>query len=202
MTIHRALATLKLLDAKINKKTSGMFCNVKKASHNKIGGVRVEDLENDIKSNFDSVVELISRRAKIKSAIIYSNANTKVEIGGEIKTVAEWIDLKSSIAYELNLLTNMNSQYTRSVSNISSANEKVDTQAENYVNGLYEDKNSVDPNKIKDLKKDYIDQNKFELVDPIGIKTEIDKLEERIKEFEMNIDFSLSESNAITVIEI
>lgn len=202
LSIHKGLAELKLLDNKIYRKTNGNFCNVKKASHNKIGGVKVEDVEVDIQSNFDSVSDLIDRRMKIKSAIIKSNATTEVTIGEQTKTVAEWIDLKSSIDYKKSLLNTMLKQYKQAASNINKTNEKVDVDAENFVTNLYQDKNSVDQQKIKDLKQDYIDKNKLELVDPIGIKTQIDKFQKEIEEFEMNIDFSLSESNAITIIEI
>ena len=49
-------------------------------------------------------MDLISRRNKIKSAIIMSNAKTVVEVAGKQMTVAEAIDKKSSIEYEKELL--------------------------------------------------------------------------------------------------
>lgn len=202
ISIHRALGELKLLDAKITKATNNTFVYSKQASVDKVGGVSIKDLEADIKSNYQSLTDLINRRAKIKSAIIKSNALTEVIVNKVKMTVAEVIDEKASMQYKNNLLNTLTQQYNKVVAGINKVNEDVNVNSEKFIDSLYRDKTQVDTNKIKELKQDYIDKNKLELVDPIGIKKQIDELSEYIYNFEAECDYVLSESNAVTFIEV
>ena len=145
---------------------------------------------------------MIERRADIKSKIIQSNAITKIKLAGKEFTVAEAIDLKSSINYKRNFLETLDRQYRKCTNEVIKNDEIVAKNADDYINGLYSDKNSVDPNKIKNLRQDFIEENKLELVDPVGISAYIKELDEFIEEFETNVDFVLSESNATTFIEV
>ncbi len=145
---------------------------------------------------------MINRRAKIKSSIIKSNALTEVTVNKIKMTVAEVIDEKTSIHYKKTLLNNLTKQYNKITANITNHNEEVNVNSENFINGLYADKTQVDTNKIKELKQDYIDKNKLELIDPIEVKKQIDELSEYIYNFQAECDYVLSESNAVTFIEI
>ena len=90
MTVHKALAELKILDARIFNATSGKtFVAAKKVSDKKIGGVLVETLKKDMKSDYQSVTDLIARRTAIKRAVVLSNAKAKVVIGG----LTPWLKL-------------------------------------------------------------------------------------------------------------
>ncbi|MDR3596246.1 hypothetical protein [Clostridium sp.] len=55
---------------------------------------------------------------------------------------------------------------------------------------------------LKGFINQYKEQNEWELVDGLKINDEINKLQNEIEEFENNIDFVLSESNAVTFIEV
>lgn len=202
ISIHRALGELKLLDAKINKLINNNFIASKQASVEKVGGIKVKDLEIDMKANYQSLTDLINRRSKIKSAIIKSNALTEVTINKVKMTVAEVIDEKTSIQYKSNLLNTLKQQYNKVTADISKVNEEVNVNSEKFIDNLYRDKTQVDINKIKELKQDYIDKNKLELIDPIGVKKQIDELSEYIDNFQAECDYVLSESNAVTFIEI
>lgn len=45
-------------------------------------------------------------------------------------------------------------------------------------------------------------RNEFEIIDPLNVKQQIEKLSNRIEEFESEVDAVLSESNATTFIEV
>ena len=48
----------------------------------------------------------------------------------------------------------------------------------------------------------YRKQNEWKVIDPIGIISEIEKLELDIDEFLTEVDYALSTSNAITIIDV
>jgi hypothetical protein len=53
---------------------------------------------------------------------------------------------------------------------------------------------------MKKMRQEYIENNTFDLVDPIGVSGKIQELENEINEFEAEIDAVLSTSNAMTMI--
>lgn len=204
MSIHRGLAEIKLLDSRIGRAiTEGIYCTHNKRSNQKIQGMELQDFKDKvIKSSFDKVEELIKRRQRIKSAIVKSNATTDVEIAGNKMSVAEAIERKLSIEYDRDFLNNLKQQYSTALLNIERNNATLTERADAQINALYQNKENVDPVKIQSLRNDFIDENTFDLIDPVNIKAKIDRLEKEIEDFEAEVDFKLSESNATTFIEI
>lgn len=98
MTIHKALCELKTLDARITKcigETEYVFAN--KHSNDKVNGMTVAAYCDEIKSGYQRVTDLIKRRDAIKRAVVLSNAVTKVTVGGKEYTVAEAIEMKTTV---------------------------------------------------------------------------------------------------------
>ena len=96
MTVHKALAELKVIDSRINNAIrSGTFVVANKHSNDKIHGVTINEFKNSMKSDFQKVSDLIARRNAIKKAVVASNAVTKVKVGDTEYTVATAIEMKN-----------------------------------------------------------------------------------------------------------
>ena len=90
MTVHKALCELKVIDARINKAISATTYVVpNKHNNTKIAGMTIPDYCEQAKTAYQSAVDLIARRDAIKRAIVKSNAETTVVIGGKVYTVAK-----------------------------------------------------------------------------------------------------------------
>lgn len=206
MTIHKALAELKVIGDRIDKAISqGTYCRANKHSNEKINGVSIGEFKDQIQGSWDKVSDLIKRRNAIKKATVLSNAVTKVKINGEEMTVAEAIEMKNSgIIYKKVLMDTMNDQYVKAIQKMDKENgETLAQKAENYVIGLYgskEGKTNID--EVEKVRKEFINNNTFELVDPIKIKDKIDTLEQEISNFESEVDSCLSVSNSLTQITV
>lgn len=206
MTVHKALAELKVIGDRITTSIqSGAYCRANKHSNDKINGVSVDEFKKQIQGTWDKVNDLIKRRNAIKRAVVFSNATTKVKIGELEMTVAEAIEMKNSgMEYKKILNNTVNSQYSKAIQLMDKENGETLTQkAENYVIGLYgskEGKTSTD--EMEKVRKEFIANNTFELVDPIKVREKIESLEKEISEFESEVDAALSVSNAITEIEV
>ena len=97
MTIHKALAELKIIGDRINSSIStATFIKANKHSNEKINGVSIEDFRKQIQGSWDKSNDLIKRRNAIKRAVVLSNATTKVKVGIEEFTVAEAIEMKNT----------------------------------------------------------------------------------------------------------
>ena len=206
MTIHKALAELKIIGDRINSSIStATFIKANKHSNEKINGIPVNEFKSQIQGNWDKSNDLIKRRNAIKRAVVLSNATTKVKVGIEEFTVAEAIEMKNTgMQFKKELLNQLNRQYVDAIRITEKENgETLQSKAENYVIGLYGSKEGkTSMNEAEETKKQFIINNTFEFIDPIKVREKIDNLEKEISEFETEIDSCLSTSNAITEIVI
>ena len=96
MTVHKALAELKVIDSRISKAINeGAYVVANKHSNEKIHGKTINDFKEYMKSCHNKVTDLINRRNAIKRAVVLSNATTKIKVGNDEYTVAEAIEMKN-----------------------------------------------------------------------------------------------------------
>ncbi len=203
MSVHRGLAEIKLYDRKIESATRNQFVVANKVSNKNIGGRNLDEVRKVIQGNFDSVVALIENRKRIKQALVNSNANTKVTIGTVEYTVAEAIERKNSVQYDLSFLQSLKQQYAQANNAVEQNNAQLPSKLETYlVSVLGGDKVNRDPETVKAHTKVFEDMNKFELIDPAKIADYITKYENEINDFSTQVDYILSEVNATTFIDV
>ena len=205
MSIHRALGELKTLDKRIRKEIENtIFIGAKKKSSNTEYKTRtsIVDFNNNVNSSIQSINDLILRRKEIKEAIVNSNANTFVTIGDNKMTVASAIERKTSIGYDKFMLSKIKEQYALIVGFVEENNEEVECDLSSKIDNMLNanDKNNI--NGIEEFSKAYRNSNSWEVIDPVDLKSLIDKLEKEITIFENEVDVVLSESNATTFIEV
>ena len=205
ISITEALNKLKLYDAKINKAISShKYVGAAKKSSNMLGVQTKEVFNNNAKAGYQSVTDLIKNRNKLKSLIVQSNAITEVTINDKVMTVAEAIERKNSIQYEIDLLNTLKLQYATATSTVNAENKKVDTQIDKLLEtfvGKDTDKKATKEDQAA-ITEPYREKNEFELVDPLNIYDEIQKLEAEIDGFNSSVNTALVLSNATTFIEI
>lgn len=204
MTIHKALAELKVLDKRITSSISVQFCVANKHSNEKISGLALKDWKDIAQSNYQKANDLIRRNEAIKRAITLSNATTKVKVGDEEYTVAEaiWMKNHGMDSYKM-LLQELQNQYGKAKIQCERENgETLEKRADEYIFGLFGSKEKTDGEEIENLRKTFIESQQYEIVDPNKIADKIQRLEEKISSFESEVDAALSVSNAITEIEI
>jgi hypothetical protein len=204
MSITQGLAELKLLDKRITKclgygvEWTQLRSKVKKVDE--------ADLKKTVQSEYQSYMDLVKRRDTIKRAIVLSNAQTQVTIGTGPKkwsgTVAEAIEHKSSLKYKKNLLDKME----RNVDSVDDEYKEAMEALEKRLDGLLTSELGKDvktnPETITALRNSFMETNKVEIVDPMNVKKMAKELEEEIDTFESNVDWTLSEANGKTMIEV
>lgn len=196
MSITRALAELKNLNARIQKLTSTsifMSCVVS-------GNIPLVS-ETDIRSNWSSVNDLISRYEKIKFAILKSNSETKVKIGTKEYTVAEAIAMKDCIQYRKNLLDKLKQDRTTTLNAITYHQNSLQIKVDVLLQNNFKEK-SITEDDIRSIRDTYLKNNEIKSIDPLRLDALLQKLESEYDDFMTNINFCLSESNAITNIVV
>jgi hypothetical protein len=208
ISVTRALVELKRLDDRISKAImGGVFVGriIGRDTNAKVVGSNdtVAAVTSKIQGSFDKVSALIANRAAIKSALVLSNAQTQVQVLGKGMTVAEAIELKSTVAFRQTFMDRMRVQQSNAREAIERANAQLDAEIETSINTLYgADRSKIDADTIKgviDIKKSQKEQS---LLDPARIEAKIEAVEADILNLTSELDFVLSESNARTSIEV
>lgn len=204
MTIHRALSELKLIDARIAKQISeiepvGLYQKGKL-----IGGfLRESEFNNSATSSFQAINDLIERKVKIKTAIVKSNSKTMVEVGDKNISVADAISYKSIILHKKALIHRLADQYKKYTGDMNNRNEQVEANCQAIITAAVgKDNIKSDSKDIDAIRKPYIDAQEFHLADPIKVAEKVKEMETEISDFESDIDSVLSETNAVTFIEL
>lgn len=94
MTITEALAEIKLIDNKIEKKQEFVYGNLFRAKHlpDPLG-----DTTAKVVAEVQATVDLRKRRVKIRKAIAQANLTTEITIGNITRTIFEWLTWKREV---------------------------------------------------------------------------------------------------------
>jgi hypothetical protein len=196
MTITRALNTLKLLDKRIEKSiNNSVFANFT------IGGK--SDLEKYTpKEDLQSVEDLISYRAKIKSSIMTSNSKTTVTIGNIKMSVVEAIESKDSIKYKKLLLKKIKTDLVNVARKVEYNNDDVKSRLDQLVQVSFGKDIKTNSGDYDSIALPFLKKNEAKDVDSSQYSDYAIALEDEISTFESEVDLVLSESNAVTTITV
>lgn len=204
MLVTQALNELKLLDDRINKAINdAVLVIAAKRSEKKVNpNLTKEEFEIRAKAGYQSVLDLIERRKKIKAAVVTSNAMTKVIVHGEEMTVAEAIERKSTIDYEISLLRQMQSQWGVQNREMNMQNIRMEERIDKYIETFVgKDTSKAKDNELEAMIKPMRESGEYALVDPLSIEKKIADLDDYIKGFKSEVDAILQISNCNTYIE-
>jgi hypothetical protein len=200
ISITRALSELKTLDSRIQRLTETKW--VAAAINKKIGNIAVDAFTTSVKASKQQLTDLMERRNKIKCAIVQSNAVTKVTVGNVEYTVAEAIERKNTIQQEEAFVLALRAQLNTSNAAVEKHNLNANAQLNTLLGQMVSKEAAVPQESVNALSESFREQNFASLVDPLGADKLIEDLQNTISEFKMNVDFSLSEINAVTKITV
>lgn len=201
ISITRALSELKLLDSRISKATSEIkfaVCVTKNTNYN----INKNEFSSQTVAKLQSLNDLISRRERLKAAIMKSNATTMVKIGTKEMTVVEAIEMKKTIKYKESMLDVLKRQRLQVTKEFEAHKAKVKQAIDANITQICSRDVKPDPSTIQDLTDMMWKNDPVEIYDPIGLDKTIELLTTEIEDFNSNVDFALSESNSLTQIEV
>jgi hypothetical protein len=201
ISITRALVELKTLDSRINKITGNTQWIIFKTK-NKNSNYSEDEFKRTTQSEFQSLSDLILRRDKLKNAIMKSNSVTEVELGGNKMTVSQAIEYKKTIEYKKKLLDNLKRQRQVVTVEYESHKQRVQNKIDENIKVICGKDSKPDEAVIKSVSEGISKGDPIEIFDPLGLDKVIKEMETTIEDFTANVDYVLSESNALTTIVV
>lgn len=207
ISVTRALALLKATEAKLSRAINGMTFSVVTAGIGDnmsvpLTALSVKEVTEQIVNRSNATNDLLALREKLKAAIVLSNATTDVMVGTRKMKVAEAIELKRSIAFDESLLAVMRKDFVRVQSVHSAALAQFNQKVEQATAASFGKDKKVTADDIALVTGPLAIKGQVGLLDPLGHAKLIEDLEAKIEDFKVNVDFALSESNALTQIEL
>lgn len=205
MTIHAGLSYVKNAQKRIDKALeTGTFVTYAKNGADKINGELASKVREDVKSSYQSVCDIIKTVEAIKRAISEANAEYTIFVCGEEMTVAEAIYMMNyGIATKKELLETMRRQYASAKRSVEKFNgDDLEKRADQFITSIYGNKEKATGTDALSAREAFKKQHSYELVDPIGVLSEINALEKWIADFEAEVDGAIQVSNATHTITI
>ncbi|PXF45174.1 hypothetical protein BWQ96_05075 [Gracilariopsis chorda] len=204
MTLTKALVELKLLKKRINKKVEQLEVVVVKRGGVLPAAIKSEaDFIRTTKADWQSLNALMSRRRKIKTALVVANAVTKVKIAGEEMTIAEAIERKSLVSTDRLILNRLKFVLSQAQGKVDRHNRELDERINQLLETSYGNRESqLSKEDYERIARPFKEGNTSVLIDPLNCATLMTKMEESVDAFESEVDVALSIANATTEISI
>lgn len=196
ITITRALSELKTIKSRIDKlRDKTIFISTK------CTGQTCVDHVNETKSNWQAMCDLSARYRKLKFAIIDSNNKTMVTIDGSQYTISQALAIKDWIlTTDSEILDTLRTQRATIMNEVNKHDEKVESNLQCLLDKSFG--TTCSKEQMNSISESYRNSNKIKIIDPLKIDTVINEIGDLHTLFLGEIDFALSESNAITKILI
>lgn len=199
VSIARALNEVKLLSKRIEKTSSNSsFLQYQIGENGKPTPLTAEGFESTVQSLND----MIQRRAAIKNAITLANAQTKVKIGDKTFSIAEAIALKDGVTSQAKILLLAQRNYQATVNQVQSINEDMEERLSRLLEQNFGKDKRASADDYNAIAVPFKKSNEAKIMDEEAFLKSLQKNQEDLELFESEVDFVLSEANAMTQIEI
>ena len=215
MLVTQALDERDLLVKKIQDKIEkASFTDVKKCNEEKVIDRRVpeEIFQQEAKSSYQQIMDLIKRFQEIDAALVASNATTMIHTTFGDYTVAGAISLRSRMRgngnygadadFEQSLYKKMKLELDKRLLSIENRNKQLEVTAESMRLSILGREAKTKDDKPLEVIETYVKENTAELVDPLDVQKKVEELKERKEKLLAELDTQIKVSNATTLIEI
>lgn len=201
-TITRALVELKKINKEVEQLTPQMKIFIATGDARKVPNTTFEQAQKDTQAQYDAVYSRIERFSKIQNAIHESNAKTVVTVGGKSMTVLEAINLKKAVGFKQDLLNRLTALRVNALRQKDMLDEKLDSEVTAMAQMMAGSGNTPRDEHFKTVRENLEKAKKVEIVSLSEINARIEQLQKEVNDIESELDFILSESNAVTKITV
>ncbi len=199
MTLHRVIAEIKAIEEFLSQSTPE-FVAIQKG---KASAADIEKFRVAAQSTFDKTVAKIANLAVLKSVRNKANATTVVTIAGKVYTIDEAIARKTNLQHERQLLMHLKTQFTRATQSVEQNNQQLEAKLQQQLTTVFAaSKEAIDPEAIKTIREATESQQKWGVATFNGFESVVAKLEADIERFSVEVDYTLSEINATTTVDV
>lgn len=165
--------------------------------------------ENEAKSSYQSITDMIDRYTRLDTAITLANASTEIKLSDDtVMTRAAAISMRKALVGDTatdftgRLIRVLERQFASVSATANELNAKADRELEQYKDNMTSgDKAKELTPTVTQTLESLVADNRADIIDPIGVEKEIKKLEDKYETFKKELDSAIKVSNATTFVE-
>lgn len=207
MTVTRAIATQKALTSRIAEVVMQLTLVVPtrgEGDYREVEGYKgtIADCEEKIKAAWQRYEDYVALRDDIRAKLVQSNAVTTITICGKQMTIVEALDYRNSISERQNLVKRLKANLTQVTNHYDNQFNQHQQALANIRNEALNSGKKIDENFEAMFITPRNQTHKPDILNPLDVSSIIEKMEKEISDFALNVDYALSESNAVTKIKV
>ena len=201
-TLTRALVELKLFDSKITKAINELKPVSYAVKDNVIEHRQtIKEFIENYKSQMQSLSSLRENKNILKNALMKANTTTKVNIAGKEYTILEALNKKKDIEIEELIIEKLKNSLNNAIRQQNSVNDIVEDNIQSAITSKSGASGNHSKDYVEHIRTSMEDQ-KAVLVNDKAVSDLIQLKSQEIEDFKAEVDFALSEINAITKITL
>lgn len=165
--------------------------------------------ENEAKSAYQSITDMIDRYTRLDTAITLANASTEIKLSDDtVMTRAAAISMRKALVGDTStdftgrLISVLERQFASVSATANELNAKADRELEQYKDNMTSgDKAKELTPAVTQTLESLVADNRADIIDPIGVEKEIKKLEDKYETLKKELDSAIKVSNATTFVE-
>ena len=165
--------------------------------------------ENEAKSAYQSITDMIDRYTRLDTAITLANASTEIKLSDDtVMTRAAAISMRKALVGDITtdftgkLINVLERQFASVSATANELNAKADRELEQYKDNMTSgDKAKELTPAVTQTLESLVADNRADIIDPIGVEKEIKKLEDKYETLKKELDSAIKVSNATTFVE-
>lgn len=165
--------------------------------------------ENEAKSSYQSITDMIDRYTRLDTAITLANASTEIKLSDDtVMTRAAAISMRKALVGDTStdftgrLISVLERQFASVSVTANELNAKADRELEQYKDNMTSgDKAKELTPAVTQTLESLVADNRADIIDPIGVEKEIKKLEDKYETLKKELDSAIKVSNATTFVE-
>lgn len=165
--------------------------------------------ENEAKSSYQSITDMIDRYTRLDTAITLANASTEIKLSDDtVMTRAAAISMRKALVGDTatdftgRLISVLERQFASVSATANELNAKADRELEQYKDNMTSgDKAKELTPTVTQTLESLVADNRADIIDPIGVEKEIKKLEDKYETLKKELDSAIKVSNATTFVE-
>lgn len=203
MSLHRVMAEIKSIEEKLALVAKHNFVSVVKGESRDDAATAVRlQFITDAKSALDKSVNMIKNLASLKSARNKANASLTVVINGKAITIDEALAQKAAIIHKNNLIEAIVSQLVLAQRQGLQAEQEIEVKVAAQLVAMFNNTRKATEDELTVIRNGFERSLKPIVLAPEGLKTTLDNMKNDVDEFVKEIDFVLSEANALNKIDV
>ena len=202
LSLTRCLAEIKKLEADLANVP--VFVRIAANKNDRVEGVlqNAEEFARASQSDWDQYVGKTERLIKLKVARNKANVSTMVKVGGKDVSMDEAIARKALVPVLKNAIAQVKRHISTVEQQVQKSESEVQAAIDKNVNAASSSGTPLTDSQVQILREMYERSLGKRMVLGTNIKTAMKTIEDEVNNFELEIDYVLSEANATTKVSV